>query len=187
MFAPDGTLFTGLMNGQVVRVSKDGSRIEKLTQIGDEKNETLCNDYGPELHAHASCGRPLGLRLRDDWLYVADAYFGILKVNTRTGERKQLVSPSDKRLGPAPMRLVNDLDLDGDLVYFIDSSYERDINEAVEEHMEALPRGRLFSYNERTDKIEFLLENLYFPNGLQLLPGNEAILINENSIARIIK
>lgn len=85
------------------------------------------------------------------------------------------------------MKLTNDLDLDGDLVYFIDSSYERDINEAVEEHMEALPRGRLFSYNEKTDKIEFLLENLYFPNGLQLMPNKDAILINENSMARIIK
>lgn len=93
----------------------------------------------------------------------------------------------DKRLGPAPMKLVNDLDLDGDIIYFIDSSYERDINEAIEEHMEALPRGRLFSYNEKTDKIEFLLENLYFPNGLQLLPTKEAILINENSMSRIIK
>lgn len=97
------------------------------------------------------------------------------------------MNPNDKRLGPAPIKFANDLDLDGDLVYFIDSSYERDINDAVEEHMEALPRGRLFSYNERTDQIEFLLENLYMPNGLQLLPSKDAILINENSMARIIK
>ena len=85
------------------------------------------------------------------------------------------------------MLMVNDLDLDGDLIYFIDSSYEREINEAIEEFIEALPRGRLFSYNEKTDKLEFLLENLYFPNGLQLLPSKDAILINECSMARIIK
>ena len=84
VFLSDGTLLTGLMNGQIVRVKKDGS-FTKLTQIGDEKNETLCSDYGSELHAHPTCGRPLGLRLRDNWLYVADAYYGILKVDIRTG------------------------------------------------------------------------------------------------------
>jgi sugar lactone lactonase YvrE len=85
------------------------------------------------------------------------------------------------------MKLVNDLDLDGDIIYFIDSSYEREVNEAIEEHLEALPRGRLFSFNERTNKLELLLENLYFPNGLQLTPNKDALLINENSMARILK
>jgi hypothetical protein len=84
VFAPDGSLYTGIMNGQIVRVHKDGV-IQKITQIGDESNETLCNDYGPNLHAHRECGRPLGLRLRENFLYVADAYYGIIKVNVQTG------------------------------------------------------------------------------------------------------
>lgn len=103
------------------------------------------------------------------------------------GEKKILLSSTDRRFGEAPMKLTNDLDIDGDVIYLVDSSYERDINEAVEEHMEALPRGRLFSYNEKTDKLDILLDNLYFPNGLQLFPSKDAILINENSMARIIK
>ncbi len=82
---------------------------------------------------------------------------------------------------------MNDLDFDGDLIYFIDSSYERGVNEAVEEHIEALPRGRLFSYDEKTKELDLLLDNLYFPNGLQLTPDKQAILINENSMARILK
>lgn len=84
VFTPDGHILTGIMNGQIVRVSKEG-KIETIVQIGDEKNETLCNDYGEDLHSHASCGRPLGLRLRENWLYLADAYYGILKVDIRTG------------------------------------------------------------------------------------------------------
>ena len=85
------------------------------------------------------------------------------------------------------MKLVNDLDIDGDVIYFIDSSYEREVNEAIEEHIEALARGRLFSFNEKTNKLELLLENLYFPNGLQLTPNKDALLINENSMSRILK
>ena len=84
-FAPDGTMFTGLMNGQIVRVKKDGT-VQKIAQIGDESNETICNDYGADLHAHQKCGRPLGLRLKDNFLYVADSYYGIIKVNIQTGK-----------------------------------------------------------------------------------------------------
>jgi hypothetical protein len=32
------------------------------------------------------CGRPLGLRIVGDQLYVADAFNGILKINTKTGK-----------------------------------------------------------------------------------------------------
>ena len=103
------------------------------------------------------------------------------------GTKELVFSSFDSRLGTASMKLCNDLDIDGEVIYFIDSSYERGVNEAVEEHIEALARGRLFSYNEKTDKLEFLLENLYFPNGLQLLPSKDAILINENSMSRILK
>jgi len=53
--------------------------------------------------------------------------------------------------------------------------------------LEALPRGRLFIYNEKTKHLDLLLDNLYFPNGLQLTPDKQAIFINENSMARILK
>lgn len=98
-----------------------------------------------------------------------------------------LLSSKDKRFGDKPMRLLNDLDFDGDLVYFIDSSFKRPVHEAIEEHLESNPRGRLFSYNEKTDELKLLLDGLYFPNGLQLMPDKNSILINENTMARILK
>lgn len=44
------------------------------------------------------CGRPLGIAfdtISDD-LIVADAYYGIWSVNEKTGDKKQLVSPTIK-------------------------------------------------------------------------------------------
>ncbi len=32
-----------------------------------------------------NCGRPLGLRVRDGYIYVVDAYLGLFKVNIKTG------------------------------------------------------------------------------------------------------
>jgi sugar lactone lactonase YvrE len=139
--------------------------------------------------SNQKCGRPLGLRLKKNspFLYVADAYYGIIKVDISKGTKQVVFSSNDNRLGSLPMKLCNDLDIDGDVIYFIDTSYARGVNEFLEEHVEALPRGRLFSYNEKTDKFEILVKDLYFPNGMQLMPTNDAILINENTMARIIK
>jgi sugar lactone lactonase YvrE len=140
-------------------------------------------------------------------LYVADAYYGLFKIDIlkgiytnfsisiyriiyfrfHKGTKTLILSSNDKRFGTAKLKLVDDLDLDGDVIYFLDSSYERDYSEFLEEHIEALPRGRLFRYNQTSDELEFLIENLYFPNGLQLTPNKDAILINENTMARIIK
>lgn len=83
--------------------------------------------------------------------------------------------------------MVNDLDIDGDIIYLIDSSFARDINEALDESIECQPRGRLFSFNEKTNNLEFLLDGLYFPNGLQLMPDKKSILINECSNGKITK
>ena len=83
------------------------------------------------------------------------------------------------------MRLVNDVDIDGDYVYFIDSSYKRGVNDAVQEILESFPLGRLFRLNEITNELLLLSENLYFPNGLQLVSTNNIILINECTTATI--
>ena len=103
------------------------------------------------------------------------------------GTKQLVIASNDTRFGTAPPKLLNDLDFDGDNIYFIDSSYEKPVFEAVEEVIEMLARGRLFKYNEKTNKLDFVLENLYMPNGLQLLPSKDAILINECSVARIVK
>lgn len=121
-------------------------------------------------------------------LYIADAYLGIYKLDLSNGDKNAVLSSVDVQFKGVLPKLVNDLDIDDDgLIYFIDSSYEHEVNEAVEEHIEALPRGRLFSLNEQTHQLELLKDGLYFPNGLQLMPDQESVLINENSMARILR
>ena len=86
------------------------------------------------------------------------------------------------------MKFTNDLDIDDNgVIYFIDTSHTRSLGEVLEEHIEAHPRGRLYSFNEKTNELQLLLNDLYFPNGIQLTPSHDALLINENTKARIIK
>jgi sugar lactone lactonase YvrE len=81
---------------------------------------------GQKLDHEHICGRPLGLRFekRTGELYIADAYYGILKVGPQGG----LAEPVVTELNGRPFKFCNDLDFDdeGDL-YFTDSStkYQR--------------------------------------------------------------
>lgn len=139
---------------------------------------------------HKKCGSPLGIRFHPnnpDLLYVADAFYGVVKVDVKKGTKKSVIAWNDHRFGEAIMRLCDDLEIDGDVIYFVDSSYEYNINEYLDDVLEALPRGRLFSYNERTNELECLAENLYFPNGLQLMPSKTEILVNECTVSRVLK
>jgi hypothetical protein len=72
----------------------------------------------PQLGYEHICGRPLGE------LYIADAYFGILKVGPQGG----LAEPVVTELNGDPFKFCNDLDFDEDgNLYFTDSStkYQR--------------------------------------------------------------
>lgn len=41
---PNGTVYTGLRNGVVVRVNPDDGSVEKIVQIGDEMDERVCGE-----------------------------------------------------------------------------------------------------------------------------------------------
>ncbi len=68
------------------------------------------------------CGRPLGLRFdkKTGNLYIADAYLGLQVVGPNGGLAKPVVSEVEGH----PLRFTNDLDIDeeGDVIYFTDTS-----------------------------------------------------------------
>ena len=72
------------------------------------------------------CGRPLGLRFdkKTGDLYIADAYFGLMKVGPEGGLATSLANEAEG----IPLRFTNDLDIDDEgNIYFTDSSttYQR--------------------------------------------------------------
>lgn len=182
----DGSIYTGLVNGKIVRVNVASDSLTEIVQIGHETNKEICNDS----HHHHTCGYPLGLRFHPDHhdiLYVADAFNGIYKIDVKLGSKKLVLNSNDSRFGDLSMKLTDDLDIDGDTIYFVDASYEHSITELFDELIEASPAGRLFSYDEKNDKLELIASRLYFPNGVQLMPDKREILVNEFHMARIIK
>uniref|UniRef100_A0A8C1ZH61 Adipocyte plasma membrane-associated protein n=1 Tax=Cyprinus carpio TaxID=7962 RepID=A0A8C1ZH61_CYPCA len=170
-------LYTGTADGKIVKI--EGRSIHVLATLG----KPPC---GSREYEH-TCGRPLGIRVGPNGtLFVADAYLGLFEVNPVTGEVKSLVS-TGKMIAGRRLGFVNDLDVtqDGKKVYFTDSSSRWQRRDFMHLIMEATADGRVLEYDIETKEVTVMMENLRFPNGIQLFPDEESVLVAETTMARI--
>ncbi|CAN0407988.1 unnamed protein product [Lampetra planeri] len=172
-------LYTGTADGRILKIEK--GEISTLARFG----KPPCGR--PELEP--TCGRPLGIRVSPNGtLLIADAYLGLFEVDPVTGKVLTLVSSQEPVEGH-PMGFINDLTVtsDGTRIYFTDSSskWQRRNNRYLV--MEATADGRLFEYNMVQDSLRLLMDGLRFPNGVQLTPNEDALLVAETTMARVLK
>uniref|UniRef100_A0A8C5MLU7 Adipocyte plasma membrane-associated protein n=1 Tax=Leptobrachium leishanense TaxID=445787 RepID=A0A8C5MLU7_9ANUR len=169
--------FTGTADGQIVRL-EDGN-IHTIARLGHPPCGTRENE--------PNCGRPLGLRVGPNGtLFVADAYQGIFEVNPVTGAVEQLFSSQTPVQGKK-MSFVNDLVVtsDGRKIYFTDSSSKWQRKDYPYLVMEGTDDGRLLEYDRNTKEVKVLMGGLRFPNGVQLSPAEDFLLVAETTMARI--
>ncbi|MBZ5582153.1 MAG: SMP-30/gluconolactonase/LRE family protein [Acidobacteriia bacterium] len=159
---PDGSLYTGLQDGRVVRLRPDGAS-ETFVQTG---------------------GRPLGMKFdRSGRLLMADAFRGLLAV----APDRSLTVLADSVNGRR-MLFPNDLDIvqDGG-IWFSDTSQRFDQRHWMAEFWEGRATGRLLHYDPRTRRVEVKLDGLRFANGVALGPDEAFVLVNETTAARITR
>lgn len=170
-------LYSGTADGRIVKMV--GHRVHTVTRLGTQP----CGSPAEE----TTCGRPLGIRVGPNGtLFVADAYLGIYTVNPTTGEAVRLVAGGQVVSGRR-ISFINDLDVtqDGRKVYFTSSSsrwHRRDFLHLI---MEATDDGRVFELDTDTGEVAVVMDRLRFPNGIQLLPDEESVLVAETTMARI--
>lgn len=172
----NGELYTGICGGYVVKI--DGNNIVPVVKFG-QKCEGLWQEE--------KCGRPLGLKFNDKGeLFVADAYYGIFKVNVNTQQFTNIVNSSKPIDGKVP-KIVNSLDIakNGD-IYWTDSSTNFPLYDGAYTVF-ANPSGRLIRYNAATKKNEVLVKNLGFANGILLADDESFVIVLECHALRIIK
>ncbi|EPY89290.1 Adipocyte plasma membrane-associated protein (BSCv protein)-like protein, partial [Camelus ferus] len=101
-------------------------------------------------------------------------------------EVKQLLS-SETPIEGRRLSFVNDLAVtrDGRKVYFTDSSSRWQRQDYLLLLMEGTDDGRLLEYDTKTREVTVLLDRLRFPNGVQLSPEEDFVLVAETTMARI--
>nr|XP_043632472.1 protein STRICTOSIDINE SYNTHASE-LIKE 3 [Erigeron canadensis] len=132
------------------------------------------------------CGRPLGLRFdkRTGDLYIADAYFGLLKVGPEGG----LATPLATEAEGVPLKFTNDLDVDDEgNIYFTDSSTKYQRRNFMHLVFSAEDSGRLLKYDPITKKATVLIHNLQFPNGVSLSKDGSFFVFAEGCKGRLLK
>ncbi|KAM7258512.1 hypothetical protein ACFE04_014253 [Oxalis oulophora] len=150
------------------------------------RNRALCDGtINPNLEP--ICGRPLGLMFNKATcdLYIADAYFGLLRVGRNGGVATHLVSSAEG----IPFRLTNALDIDEHtgVVYFTDSSAIFQRRQYILSFNTRERTGRVLKYDPNSNQVSVLGRGLQFPNGVALSKDKSFLLVAEGGTRRILK
>jgi sugar lactone lactonase YvrE len=158
-----GSLYTGTVDGRVVRVDADG-----------------------EAHTLARLeGRPLGVRvLGDGALAVAVARQGLVRIDLRTSPAK--VELLADRYRGRRFEFVDDVEPlpDGTLL-FTEASARFGLDEYELDGLEHRPSGNLFAFDPRTRSVALVRSGLYFANGVAAAPDGSYALVSETWAYRV--
>jgi sugar lactone lactonase YvrE len=161
--APDGTVYTGTEDGQIFRVSHDGSKVESIGHTG---------------------GRPLGLELDGDGrLLVCDSKTGLLRLDPKTGD----IEPITDRVAGTKMMFCNNAAIAGDgTVYFSDSSTQYGIEDWMKDFVEHTRTGRLLRLDP-DGSITVLETGLAFANGVALAADESFVAVAETRARTVVR
>ncbi|KAG8233760.1 hypothetical protein J437_LFUL003831 [Ladona fulva] len=171
-----GEIYTGIHGGEIIKISND--KYEPVVKLGK-----TCDGVVEE----EKCGRPLGLRFDSKGdLFVADAYYGLFKVDVKKRAFTQLVSMDEPISGKKP-KFPNSIDIAKDgKVYWTDSSTEVDLQNGVFALL-GDRSGRLIKYDPVSKTNEVLLDKIRFANGVCLSPDEDYVLVSETMGYRILR
>eukprot|EP00897_Mesotaenium_endlicherianum_P010289 jgi/Mesen1/9289/ME000060S08726 len=184
-FDSEGRLYTGLGDGRIVRRDPGSSGAWETFAWTSPKRTAVCEPetLGPNLAHEEQCGRPLGLRFdkKTGDLWIADAYFGLMKVGPQGGLAESLATQAEG----VPFYFTNDLDIDDDgSVYFTDTSTKYRRRQFLLEILEGGSYGRLLKYSPTTGVATTLLSGLSFANGVALSKNRDFLVVCETTIMR---
>ncbi len=159
---PTGSFYTGYADGSIVRINPNTGSLLEIANTG---------------------GRPLGMRpLSDGRLIVADAKKGLLQVDS-AGKVTVLAQTFEGK----PLKFVDDVVVTRDekTAYFTDASSKFSIDDLMYDIMEHQPNGAVYAIDLTTHALRKVARQMYFPNGLVLMPDEQSLLVNETTAYRV--
>ena len=166
---PDGLMYTALGNGHIVRLQRDGHRLEKVADTG---------------------GRVLGFDFdREGNLIAADAYKGLLRVSPK-GE-VSLITRQVSDTDPIVFADAVAVAADG-RIYFTEASHRFQpgpwgdpMAVSLAEILEQRGNGRVLVHDPATHTTEVIATGLVFANGIVVAEDGQSLLVAETGRYRI--
>jgi Strictosidine synthase/Adipocyte plasma membrane-associated protein-like, N-terminal len=159
----DGHIWTGLVDGRIVRIAPDGGSLAVVADTG---------------------GRPLGLHVaRDGRLLICDSYRGLLALDPESRKLETLV----ESVGGRPLKFCSNVTETSDgTIYFTESTSEFHYQHFRAAIFEARGRGSLFRL-DRDGAVSTLVDGLYFANGVTPTADEAALVFAETQARRLSK
>ncbi|PIA30012.1 hypothetical protein AQUCO_05700010v1 [Aquilegia coerulea] len=172
--------YTGVADGRILKWQGSTRGWTEFAVTARNRRRYLC-DGSTNPFVERICGRPLGLQFnnRSCELYIADAYFGLMRVGRNGGVARQLASSAEN----IPFRFTNALDIDQvtGAVYFTDSSSRFTRRENLRVSASGDNTARFMRYDPVSRRVTVLLRGLSFANGVALSKDRDYVLIAETS------
>ncbi|VFQ67490.1 unnamed protein product [Cuscuta campestris] len=144
--------YAGVSDGRVLKWNGPSRGWSEFSVPLPNRNRALC-DRTTDPNSEPACGRPLGLRFNHATcdLYIADAYFGLLRVGPNGGVAEHLADSAEG----VRFRLTNGLDIDErtGVVYFTDSSAVFQRREYLMSFNRGERSGRVLAYDARNKRV----------------------------------
>ena len=159
----DGNIWTGLIDGRIVRISPDGTGATVVGETG---------------------GRPLGLTVaRDGRLLICDSPRGLLALDPATGKADVLVDEID---GRKPLFCSNVVELADGTIYFTESAKDFTYAHFKGPILEARGAGTL-NRRDPDGTVRTVVDGLYFTNGVTATKDESALVVAETQGRRLSK
>uniref|UniRef100_A0A914E191 Strictosidine synthase conserved region domain-containing protein n=1 Tax=Acrobeloides nanus TaxID=290746 RepID=A0A914E191_9BILA len=169
-------IYTTTSDGKVVQI------VDGVIRKSIFLNNETCGDHADE----TQCGRPISIRRFDQKrLIVADAYRGIYLLDVEKESSEQIFS-TERLVQGKPIAFINDVDVyNNDTILFTASSTKWDLRRYYHILLDHIPDGRVIRYTLSSGEAEVVLDQLYFPNGIQIQPDRMSFLVCETGMARV--
>ncbi|KAL5727898.1 hypothetical protein ACHQM5_001042 [Ranunculus cassubicifolius] len=178
--------YSGLSDGRIFKFQGRKHGWKEFAYTSPMRNRSLC-DGTSDIKLQARCGRTLGLKfhMRTCELYIADAYYGLMKVGRNGGGAVPIVTSAEG----TPLRFTNSLEIDVEnhVIYFTDSSTRYQLDQDARAIKIGDSTGRFLKYNLRTKKVTVLLRGLKFANGVALSKKKDYAIVCELGKGEILR
>ncbi|MED6110365.1 hypothetical protein PIB30_042154 [Stylosanthes scabra] len=177
-----GGPYVGSSDGRIFRYIASGPQSGSFVEYGYSspiRNKAMCDGLTDFSTIQTICGRPLGLGFnhQTNELYVADAYFGLIKIGPNGGAPTQLV----RDVQGTPLNFTNALDVDPEtgIVYFTQASANYQFRDLTALLNSGDSSGSLFMFDPRTNQTRELLRGLAMAAGVAGSSDGSFVLVTE--------
>ncbi|XP_054820503.1 protein STRICTOSIDINE SYNTHASE-LIKE 11-like [Prosopis cineraria] len=184
--ADDGP-YTGGSDGRIFKYVGPSDGFVEFAFSSPDRNKTICDGISDFSEIQKTCGRPLGLAFnyQTGELYIADAYLGLLKVNSDGGSPTQVVSCVEGK----SFRFLAGLDIDpqSGVVYFTEASSTYQIRDLKTLLGNGDNSGSLIKFDPSTMETSVLLRDLAVPSGVAVSKDGSYVLVSEFMANRVLR